>query len=362
MKPADYSRMSMLQPAPYLPLRVTFLLIAHNNASCLAGTLESVWHEAGVSGGEIVLVDDGSTDGSDELCAEFAATRARVRFWRQSHCGLHRTLNMVAGSARGEWVRLCAGDMPLVPDSTQRLIAAAQRTGAGIACGGVIRCHAAAARQVRLSETRPGAETPRLHLNSLAHLVRSLDFPLSSVVYRQELVERALPLPADLTACPNLAILFSAAKRTTLAQLRQPVCIGLDLRPEARPKKETLTLQQTIRILQRHVGSLTGSQKRTALFKAAERTRHWLRRFSSERNSAGLQLWLLGVVLFGRLGVLDFAETLERLAQLCQHDLHAFRGSPLDDEATPGWVKSGGGSPGTAVLPVLAVDKGLLTQ
>jgi hypothetical protein len=338
MKPADYSRMSMLEPTPYLPLRVTFLVISHNNASCLAGTLESVWREASAAGGEIVLVDDGSSDGSDELCAEFAAMRTRVRFWRQSHRGPYRTLNMVAGSARGEWVRLCAGDMPLVPDSTQRLIAAAERTGAGIACGGVIRCDPAAARQAPLRETSSGAETPHLHLNGFAYLVRSMDFPLSSVLYRQDLIEQALPLPPDLTACPNLAILFSASKRTALAQLRQPVC--LDLRPEARPWTEALALQQTIRIVQRHAANLTGSQKRTGLFKAAERTRHWLRRFSPERNSAGLQLWLLGVALCGRLGLLDFRETLERLARLCQQDLHAMGGSPLDDDATAGWVTS----------------------
>lgn len=312
------------------PLRVSFFVISCNDAACLPRTLESVWQEACATGGEIVLIDDGSTDGSDVICADFAASRARVRFWRQSHQGLFRTLNIVGGAARGEWVRLCGGDAPLVPESTQRLIASAERIGAGVACGGVANGPAALAgeRESPL-ELRPLA-------HGLNHLMRRLNFPLSSVLYRQEHIERALPLPADLVACPDLAILFTALQRTSLARLRDPVCIAPDITAPRRARQQALALQQTIRIVQRNASSLNGSQKRAGLFHVARR----LRKLRSGRGSPGLQLWLLGAALCGRLGLLDFHETMDRLARLCEPDLQTVPWLPPHTSSdAAGWMK-----------------------
>jgi hypothetical protein len=319
-------------PASCRPLRVTFVVLSHNNAACLPRTLESVWQEACATGGEIVLVDDGSTDGSDEICADFAASRARVRFWRQSHHGLFRTLNMVGGASRGEWVRLCGGDTPLVPESTQRLITAAERAGAGMACGVV----ASGWPSATAGEAELPPETQRPLVLGLSHLARSLSFPLSSVLYRQELIEHALPLPADLVACPDLAIVFSALQRTPLARLPQAVCIAPTISASRRVEREALALLQTIRIVQLHARKLTGGQKRASLYAVARR----LRRSRAQRGSPGLQIWLLGAALCGRLGLLDFHETLDRLARLGEQDLQAVPPTPshtaADGEA--GWV------------------------
>jgi cellulose synthase/poly-beta-1,6-N-acetylglucosamine synthase-like glycosyltransferase len=63
----------------YPPVTVSFLVIAHNDAPVLAVVLKSVWREARATGGEVILADDGSTDGSDRICAAFARSYSRAR-------------------------------------------------------------------------------------------------------------------------------------------------------------------------------------------------------------------------------------------------------------------------------------------
>ena len=52
---------------------VSYLVSSYNKRPWLPAVLASVARERGKTGGEIVLIDDGSADGSADLCAAFAA-------------------------------------------------------------------------------------------------------------------------------------------------------------------------------------------------------------------------------------------------------------------------------------------------
>src|SRR5262245_60619007 len=84
------------------PVAVSFLVTSYNKADYLPAVLESVWDEARSVGGEIVLVDDGSTDGSERICATFAEAHPTVHYWRQDNCGIYATMNIIASKARGD--------------------------------------------------------------------------------------------------------------------------------------------------------------------------------------------------------------------------------------------------------------------
>ena len=59
---------------------------------------------------ELLLVDDGSTDGSETLCDEYAAQDARVRVLHKKNGGLSDARNAGVDAAAGEYLSFVDGD------------------------------------------------------------------------------------------------------------------------------------------------------------------------------------------------------------------------------------------------------------
>src|SRR4029079_8931344 len=70
---------------------VSVVMSVYNGATGLHETVESILSQEGVSL-EFIIVDDGSTDGSDVMLNEYATRDARVRVLHQENQGLTHAL------------------------------------------------------------------------------------------------------------------------------------------------------------------------------------------------------------------------------------------------------------------------------
>lgn len=89
---------------------------------------------------ELLLVDNGSTDGSRERCEAYAKEHAQVRVLYQKEKGASATRNMGLEEAEGEYVVFVdADDYLLGEDTLEYLMTALDESGADIAVGNYFR-------------------------------------------------------------------------------------------------------------------------------------------------------------------------------------------------------------------------------
>ena len=88
---------------------------------------------------EVVIVDDGSTDGGRAIAERYAETDDRFRLISQPNRGLGNARNTGVAAATGEFLAFVDGDDALPPAAYARMLASLDRTGSDFATGHVHR-------------------------------------------------------------------------------------------------------------------------------------------------------------------------------------------------------------------------------
>ena len=81
---------------------------------------------------EIILVDDGSTDGSGDICDAFAAKDARIVVCHKKNGGVSEARNKGLEIARGKYIMFCDSDDEVLPRYCQSHVEAMEQTGAAL--------------------------------------------------------------------------------------------------------------------------------------------------------------------------------------------------------------------------------------
>ena len=117
-----------------MPL-VSIIVPVYNTAADLPRCLESIRGQT-LFDLEVLLIDDGSTDGSGAICDRFAAADSRFRVLHQANAGASAARNNGLRHAVGDWVGFADSDDWMEPDTYAYLLEQGEAAGADIVqCG-----------------------------------------------------------------------------------------------------------------------------------------------------------------------------------------------------------------------------------
>ena len=110
---------------------VSIIVPVYNVESYLSPCLESIQRQSWRNL-EVLMVDDGSTDGSSAVCADMAVADPRFRLLRQENAGVSAARNAALTLAGGKYLQFVDGDDRIHPQATETLVHAAEAMGADL--------------------------------------------------------------------------------------------------------------------------------------------------------------------------------------------------------------------------------------
>ena len=117
---------------------VSVILPIYNVEEYLAECLDSIADQT-FGHYEVIVVDDGSPDGSRGIAESYAAKDSRIRIVTRENGGLGAARNTGITQARGEFLTFVDSDDVLPPNALQSLVDSARTTGSDIVVGAVRR-------------------------------------------------------------------------------------------------------------------------------------------------------------------------------------------------------------------------------
>lgn len=119
--------------------RVSVCMPVFNTIEFLGESLRSISNQC-FSDFELVVIDDGSTDGSGPFLETYASTERRMRLIRRGNRGLIATRNELLARARGELVAWMDSDDASLPDRLTKQLAAFDADPSLVCVGTFARC------------------------------------------------------------------------------------------------------------------------------------------------------------------------------------------------------------------------------
>lgn len=112
---------------------VTIIVPVFNAIDYLAACVHSILSQSHRNL-QVILIDDGSTDGSGDLCDDLALEDDRILVIHQSNAGIGAAQNTGLDAATGSLITFCDNDDLMAPQMIERLTDALLSSGADMSC------------------------------------------------------------------------------------------------------------------------------------------------------------------------------------------------------------------------------------
>ncbi len=134
----------MTQETPLISIIVPVYQVKEYVGECIESLLTQTYTNL-----EILLVDDGSTDGSGAICDQYAGRDDRVRVVHQENQGPSVARNAGLDCAKGEYIAFVDSDDVVLPDFIETLFGLVKKYQADIAACAYVKCQTNELERIR---------------------------------------------------------------------------------------------------------------------------------------------------------------------------------------------------------------------
>ena len=204
--------------------KVSIIVPVYNAEKSLARCVDSILNQE-FRDFELILMDDGSRDGSGEICDGYARADARVVVVHKENTGVSDTRNQAIARARGTFLQFVDSDDWLTADATKLMVRAAEETGCDLVIADFYRV-------VGEMVSRKGDIDADQVIGREAFVGFMMENPadyyygvLWNKLYRREIVEsHGIRMDAKLSWCEDFLFNLEYVRyATTFYALRTPV-------------------------------------------------------------------------------------------------------------------------------------------
>lgn len=278
-------------------MSVSYLISSYNKAEYLAAVLQGALSELATTGGEIIIIDDGSRDDSWSSIDEITKKDMRIIAYRQANRGIFNVTNQLIGLASQRWLRILDCDDPPMAGSTRALINIAETYDVDYVFGTTVPY---GPTPISIAEIAEQSEPEKVEIfeDPLRYAIRDYNHVPSTALIRREAIPKQLILNEKLISCQDLALSLPIFFAARVARINVPVCHQLIGSSKRLSSNEALTYFQTIQII-KEFGELqfTQNYKYMAAKKIVSRAIRWMRHQHMVRTNPVLYLELIGLYL-----------------------------------------------------------------
>ncbi len=105
-----------------MKIKVSVIIPVYNCEMFLERAIESVISQQDFSENELILIDDGSTDSSSQICDKYACIHNNIKVIHQENAGVSVARNNGINAAEGEWIFFLDSDDYLLEDVFDKMI------------------------------------------------------------------------------------------------------------------------------------------------------------------------------------------------------------------------------------------------
>lgn len=171
---------------------VSIILPVYNGERFLGISIESCLKQT-YKNWELLIIDDGSSDRSEEIARDYSRKDSRIRYYRNpENLKLPKTLNRGFSLAKGEYLTWTSDDNYYRPEAIEKMVSALEKTGAGFT---FTACSIIDENGVTVSVNRAPKD--------YRHAIWDYDFVGACFLYTREVYETIGDYDPDMFLCED---------------------------------------------------------------------------------------------------------------------------------------------------------------